>query len=72
MDDPMNAPGERFMIGTCDVKGKLDGAVVALVRNGPPPRYADIQRAWRVNLTAMRFDSISTAGIVCEEPGGAN
>ena len=46
MDDPKHAPGERLMIGTCDVKGKLDGAIVAVVQDAPAAEIH--QRAARV------------------------
>jgi hypothetical protein len=72
MPDPKIAPGEHFVSGTCDVNGKLDGAVFAVVRNEPGRQYTVIHRAWRAYPETARFDSISTKGIVCEEPDGVD
>ena len=68
--DPPVAPGERLVIGTCGVDGRFNGDVIAVVKSESGSRQMTVSRAWRANSAAARFDSISTSGVVCEEPGG--
>ena len=61
---------ERLMIGSCDVNGRLDARVVAIVVADPGvTRLTKIRQAWRADAQAGRFDLLPVAGIVCEEPG---
>ena len=61
---------ERLMIGSCDVNGRLDARVVAIVVvDSGVTRLTKIRQAWRADPQAGRFDLLPVAGIVCEEPG---
>jgi len=67
---PPLAADERLMIGSCDVNGRLDARVVAIVVAEPGvTRLTKIRQAWRADAQAGRFDLVPVAGIVCEEPG---
>ena len=67
---PPLAADERLMIGSCDVNGRLDARVVAIVVAEPGvTRLTKIRQAWRADAQAGRFDLLPVAGIVCEEPG---
>ena len=67
---PPLAADERLMIGSCDVNGRLDARVVAIVvADSGVTRLTKIRQAWRADTQAGRFDLLPVAGIVCEEPG---
>lgn len=67
---PPLAADERLMIGSCDVNGRLDAGVVAIVVAEPGvTRLTKIRQAWRADAQIGRFDLLPVAGIVCEEPG---
>lgn len=62
---------ERLFMASCDVAGKLDPRVVAIVVNEPSvTTFEKIRQAWRVNAGTGQFELIPVAGITCEEPGG--
>jgi hypothetical protein len=62
---------ERLFIASCDVAGKLDPRVVAIVVNEPnATTFSKIRQAWRVNVARGEFELIPVTGITCEEPGG--
>ncbi len=64
--------GQRLFIGTCDVNGKLDGAVVAIgadrATNG---KFSQIAMAWRGNGGSASFDTLPVTDVTCENPDGA-
>jgi outer membrane protein assembly factor BamB len=61
---------ERVFLASCDVSGKLDDHVVAIVVNEPNvTKFTKIRQAWRVNVERGQFELIPVAGITCEEPG---
>ncbi|HSQ30915.1 MAG TPA: hypothetical protein VLN49_13745 [Gemmatimonadaceae bacterium] len=67
---PPLAADERLMIGSCDVNGRLDARVVAIVvADSGVTRLTKIRQAWRAELQAGRFDLLPVADIVCEDPG---
>ena len=67
---PPLAADERFMLASCDVKGRLDPFVVAIVVNEDnTTRFTKIRQAWRANPRTRAFDIVPVAGIVCEDPG---
>jgi hypothetical protein len=67
---PPLAADERLFMASCDVAGRFDSRVVAIVVNEPnTSRFTKIRQAWRVNLASGRFDIIPVTGVVCEEPG---
>lgn len=67
---PPLAADERIMLASCDVNGRLDPFVVAIVvSEANVTRYTKIRQAWRASPPARRFDIIPIAGIVCEDPG---
>lgn len=67
---PPLAKDERLFMASCDVSGKLDPMVVAIVVSEPNgSRFTKIRQAWRADAAASRFDVLPLAGIVCEEPG---
>jgi hypothetical protein len=62
---------ETLLIGSCEVKGKLDPAVVAFAERAfNARRLTKIHEAWRADVAAGRFDSIPAKDVVCEVPGG--
>jgi hypothetical protein len=66
---PLSAD-ERVMLASCDVNGRLDPLVVAIVVNDANvTRFRKVRQAWRANPGSRRFDIIPVAGIVCEDPG---
>lgn len=67
---PPLARDERLFMASCDVRGRFDPRVVAIVVNEPRvSRFTKIRQAWRVDLPTGRFDIIPISDIVCEEPG---
>jgi hypothetical protein len=67
---PPLARDERLLMASCDVDGRLDGRVVAVVVNEPNvTKVTKIRQAWRADGRLGRFDVIPVAGIVCEDPG---
>jgi len=66
---PPLARDERLMIGSCDVRGRLDPRTIAIViADSGATRFTKVRQAWRVDLHAARFDLIPVAGVVCEDP----
>jgi hypothetical protein len=67
---PVLAADERLFMASCDVRGRYDPHVVAIVVNEPNvARFTKIRQAWRVDLPSGRFDILPVGGIVCEEVG---
>lgn len=67
---PPLAADERMMLASCDVKGRLDPFVVAIVvSDANVSRFSKIRQAWRANPRTGTFDIMPVAGIVCEDPG---
>ncbi len=67
---PPLAADERVMLASCDVNGRLDPFVVAIVVNETNvTRFTKVRQAWRANPGPRRFDMLPLAGIVCEDPG---
>lgn len=68
---PPLAHDERLFLASCDVNGKFDSRVAAIVVDEPNvTKYTKIRQAWRVNPQSGRFDVIPVTGVTCEEPGG--
>lgn len=62
---------EQLQLGSCDVSGKLDPRVVAIVVSEPnATKFTQVRQAWRVNVVRGQFELIPVSGITCEEPGG--
>jgi hypothetical protein len=69
---PPLAKDERVMLASCDVNGRLDPFVIAIVVNDPGvSRLTKIRQAWRADPRVGRFDILPVAGIVCEDPGSS-
>lgn len=67
---PPLAKDERLFMASCDVSGKLDPMVVAIVVNEVnASRFTKIRQAWRADVGASRFDVVPLDGVVCEDPG---
>jgi hypothetical protein len=67
---PPLAPDERVMLASCDVGGRLDAFVVAIVVNEENvTRLTKVLQAWRANPHTRRFEILPVGGIVCEDPG---
>jgi len=67
---PPLAADERVMLASCDVNGRLDPFVIAVVVNETNvSRFTKIRQAWRANSAERTFDMVPVAGIVCEDPG---
>jgi hypothetical protein len=65
---PPLAPDERLLIGSCDIGGRLDPALVAIVvADAGAARYTRIRQAWRVRPAEGRFEVVPVRGITCEE-----
>lgn len=66
---PPLAADERLLIGSCDVNGRLDPRVAAIVvGDSGATRFTNIRQAWRGKPEAGQFELLPVAGIVCEEP----
>lgn len=67
---PPLAPDERVMLASCDVSGRLDAFVVAIVVSEPnATRFTKVLQAWRADPHTRRFEILPVGGIVCEDPG---
>jgi hypothetical protein len=67
---PPLANDERVFMASCDVGGKLDPLVVAIVVNeSNATRFTKVRQAWRANIRGARFDVIPVTGVTCEDPG---
>jgi hypothetical protein len=67
---PPLAADERLLIGSCDVEGKLDPRIAAIVvGDSGATRFANVRQAWRAEPDAGQFDLLPVTGITCEEPG---
>ena len=67
---PPLARDERLFMASCDVNGRLDSRVVAIVVNEPSvAKLTKVRQAWRADAARGRFDVISVTGITCEDPG---
>jgi hypothetical protein len=63
-------PNETLLIGSCEVKGKLDASVFAFAeRQFRSKRLSKIHDAWRADPTTGRFDVVPPKDVVCEDPG---
>ncbi len=67
---PPARSGETLLIGTCDVKGVFDAAVVAFAQSeNHTKRLTHIRAAWRANPATGMFDVLAPQDVVCEDPG---
>jgi len=67
---PPLAADERLVMATCEVDGRLDPHVVAIVVSAPAEtHYAPIRQAWRANALSRQFEVIPVTGIVCDQAG---
>jgi hypothetical protein len=67
---PPLARDERLLMASCDVDGRLDPRVVAIVVNETnATKLTKVRQAWRADARNGRFDVIPVAGITCEDPG---
>ena len=67
---PPLAPDERLVMSSCDVDGRLDPRVVAIVVVGPAETQAtSIRQAWRADAASGKFDVIPVTGVACGDPG---
>jgi hypothetical protein len=61
---------ERLFMASCDVNGRLDSRVVAIVVNEPGvSKFTKVRQAWRADAARGRFDVMPVTGVTCEEPG---
>ena len=61
---------ERLFMASCDVNGRLDSRVVAIVVNEPgATKFTKVRQAWRADAVRGRFDVLPVSGITCEDPG---
>ena len=67
---PPLARDERLVMSTCNVDGRLDPRVVAIVVVQPGEmQYASIRQAWRADASSGKFEVIPVTGVVCEPAG---
>jgi hypothetical protein len=67
---PPLAKDERLFMASCDLHGKLEPMIVAIVVNElNASRYTKIRQAWHADVATSRFEVIPLDGVVCEEPG---
>ena len=58
--------GEEYVaLATCELDGKPDLTIAALVAPGPDGTQERVLQAWRADLTRRTLDSLSTQGIDC-------
>ena len=55
--------------GFCKRNGKSEPNLVAIAQPSETEFWTKIDRAWRANQSKEKLESISTKGIVCENPG---
>lgn len=68
---PPLANDERLFIASCDVNGKLDPSVAAIVVNeAGATKFTKIRQAWRAHTSPAHFDVLAVTNISCEDPGG--
>jgi hypothetical protein len=66
---PPLANDERLFMGSCDVRGRLDGSIVAIIVNEPKvSRFTKVREAWRADSRVRRFDLVPLEGVSCEDP----
>jgi len=66
---PPLANDERLFMGSCDVRGRLDGSIVAIIVNEPNvSRFTKVREAWRADSRVRRFDLVPLEGVSCEDP----
>jgi hypothetical protein len=66
---PPLAADERLVMSTCDVDGRVDPRVVAIVVIGPGvAQFPPVRQAWRANAATGSFDVIPVTGIACGQP----
>ena len=52
-----------------DVRGRLDGSIVAIIVNEPNvSRFTKVREAWRADSRVRRFDLVPLEGVSCEDP----
>lgn len=67
---PPMARDERLLMASCDVRGRLDGRIVAIVvGETSATKFANVRQAWRADARVGRFEVIPVEGITCEDPG---
>lgn len=67
---PPLARDERLLMASCDVDGRLDGRVIAVVMSeANVTKFTKVRQAWRADRKNGRFEVIPVAGISCEDPG---
>jgi hypothetical protein len=63
---------EYVAIGSCQLNGKPDSEIVALIKVTPSDQQQDlftkIRQAWRINLKAEKIEPIPTKGLTCVNP----
>ena len=66
---PPLASDERLVMSTCDVDGRVDPRVVAIVVVGPgEAQLPPVRQAWRANAMSGAFDVIPVTGVACSQP----
>jgi hypothetical protein len=67
---PPLAADERLMLGSCDVNGRIDPRVVAIVVvQSDSMHFTSIRQAWRADAASGQFEVISVTDVTCSEPG---
>ena len=57
--------GQAFFFSSCQLNGKWDTKIVAIVQLEDREELKQIMSAWRVNLDQEKFESIPTKGVSC-------
>lgn len=66
---PPLANDERLFMASCDVRGALNGSIVAIAVNEPNvSRFTKVRQAWRADSRVRRFDLVPLDGVTCEDP----
>jgi hypothetical protein len=69
LEIPPLANDERLFMGSCDIRGALDGSLVAIAVNEPhAARFTKIRQAWRADSRVRRFSLVPLDGVSCEDP----
>ncbi|NTV94482.1 MAG: hypothetical protein HGA75_03595 [Thiobacillus sp.] len=69
MPYPRTKPGEDVIFAMCELDGKPDQSLIAVVRRDDTEWHTAITKAFRGNLVKERFERTSTAGIRCVNQG---
>ncbi len=63
---PVIQKRDYFLLINCQVKGKIDPEVIAIVDSRSVRGFHPVKRAWRANRRTEMFEVLALTGIKCE------